>query len=147
MFLLVLLVGLLVGLLAGLLVVWLVGWGFQPGWGLVWVGWQDEVELGSELAGLVAAVVQGVAGQSLQGVDPCRGAGPGHTVDHGEFPDAEVDQGVVTPADQGQAVDVGQAPVAPVGDVVGFAPFGWGRAAGDHAAAVSGDQGPALGAG
>ena len=41
-------------------------------------------------------------------------------------------------------VDAGASGVAVVGEVVGFAPLGWGVAAGEGAASVSGDEGEAL---
>ena len=109
------------------------------------VGWQGVVELVAEGAGVVGALVVGVAGEALEWVDPGGWAGPGDAVDHGEVPDAEVDEGVVVSADEGEVVDVGSAVVAPPGDVVGFTPLGWCGAPRNRASAVSGVQRSALG--
>ena len=109
------------------------------------VGWQDVVELVAEGAGVVGALVRGVAGQALLRVDPGGWAGPRDAVDHGEVPDAEMDQGVVVSADQGETGDVGSAAVAPPDDVVGFTPLGWRGAPRNRASAISGVQRSALG--
>jgi hypothetical protein len=67
------------------------------------------VQLGAQLVCCVGALVQGIAQESALGVDPSGWSGPGDPMDHGEVPDAEVDQGVVPAADKGKVVDVGSA--------------------------------------
>ena len=62
-----------------------------------------------------------------------------------DLPLVVVDEGVVAAAEQGGVVVVGGAAVCPVVDVVVFGPLSWGGAAGEDAADVSGEDGPAAG--
>ena len=74
------------------------------------------------------AVVVVVAAGGLGAVDGPGWGVPGGAVGEFELPLAVVEQGVVSAAEQGGVVEVGVAALVPGGDVVGFAPGGWGGA-------------------
>src|ERR687889_2148080 len=64
-------------------------------------------------------------------------------VHDGDVPGGVVDDVVVVIAEQHQIVQGGRSAVGPVPDVMGVGPPRWSSAAGERAASVAGDQGPA----
>ena len=71
-----------------------------------------QVQLGPKVTGLGSGLVVGVADQPLKTVDPDRRPAPGHSSDHLNDPDTQMNLRMVTITDQGEIGEIAASAVA-----------------------------------